>query len=202
MNDSSGIRSHSDRLRTICMTEVSERPSEAELDYRRGYAHGYAQAMDDLRPRCSKWLWDRVCEFFDGALARWSRQRGPLSFVLPPSFVAVGEPVRHALPQSHGSGDLGDEPGHFHPAKITRFKRNTGANKTGFVGVSYRPSHNLFYAKIKVHDRNDKLYIGSAKTARSAAILYDLKSIELYGSAVNFPDKTAEELAAERDSVL
>jgi hypothetical protein len=89
---------------------------------------------------------------------------------------------------------VNDTPGHYHPVKVTRFLRDSRANKTGFLGVSYRARDDLFYANIIDHSLGRRVYCGSSKTAEGAARLYDLKSIELYGNAINFPDASRDDL--------
>lgn len=71
------------------------------------------------------------------------------------------------------------------------FLRDTGRNKTGFLGVKWVERTCRFQAYIRDHKRlaGAKVYCGCAKTAEEAARLYDAKAREIYGrSAVtNFP---------------
>jgi len=60
----------------------------SELDFRRGYMHGYDSAMDDMRAaslRTEK-AWEKVVKFFDGALWKWRFMPGQLKRVEPPKY--------------------------------------------------------------------------------------------------------------------
>lgn len=64
--------------------------ASGEEDYRRGYWHGYSQAMDDIeaefkKRRGFKAAWQALAEFFDGALTHWRYRDRPGSLVPPPS---------------------------------------------------------------------------------------------------------------------
>lgn len=71
------------------------------------------------------------------------------------------------------------------------FLRDTGRNKTGFLGVKKRSGREGYAAFIRDYKTKGgaKVYCGCAKTAEEAARLYDAKAREIYGrSAVtNFP---------------
>jgi hypothetical protein len=85
----SRVRTHGDRLVTQLMSDVEEGGEAAqanELSYRRGYTHGYSQAMDDLQAGTFPPLWKKVCAFFDGALAKWRYAKGKLGHSFPPSY--------------------------------------------------------------------------------------------------------------------
>lgn len=72
-----------------------------------------------------------------------------------------------------------------------RFLRDTGANKTGFLGVKWIERLQRYYAYIRDKSQGGrKVYAGSGKTAEEAARAYDRKARELYGAGavVNFPD--------------
>lgn len=85
------------RLRAVTFSEFMNAPQppefvqrHAEERYRRGYWHGYSQAMDDLerasgRKRHSK-AWLRLARFFDGALSRWRYADHGGRIDMPPSF--------------------------------------------------------------------------------------------------------------------
>lgn len=83
------------------------------------------------------------------------------------------------------------KPGKRAHRRKTEFLRDTGANKTGFLGVKWIERHQRFYAFIRDHrNRNGaKVYCGTGKTAEDAARAYDRKARELYGSqaVLNFP---------------
>lgn len=70
----------------------------------------------------------------------------------------------------------------------------TGANKTGFIGVTFKRRTKMFEARIRVPDRKEKVYCGCGRTAAEAARHYDAKARELFGSSavVNFPIEEAE----------
>ena len=55
--------------------------------YRRGYRHGYGEAMDDLVQAGGKRsrAWDRLADFLDGPLYDWSKRR-TASMDMPPRF--------------------------------------------------------------------------------------------------------------------
>lgn len=61
-------------------------------------------------------------------------------------------------------------------------------NKTGFVGVTYKPKINKFYASITINNR--VVHLGNFETAVEAAKIRDLKATELFGNNIqlNFPD--------------
>lgn len=61
--------------------------TDHETQYRRGYRHGYGEAMDDLVRAGGKHsrAWDRLAEFADGPLYAWSAQR-TASLDMPPTF--------------------------------------------------------------------------------------------------------------------
>ena len=58
---------------------------DAERDYRRGYEHGYSQAMDDLRATCRPAAWMACAQFFDDVLTAWRYAR-PKFLEPPPKF--------------------------------------------------------------------------------------------------------------------
>lgn len=72
------------------MPVLTERERQiGEESYRRGYWHGYSQAMDDVPARLhrSAW-WGRMAHFFDRPLMTWRYARHEGRMVLPPSFSA------------------------------------------------------------------------------------------------------------------
>lgn len=90
-------------LRVVDFESLPDAPpfvtSAAEERYRRGYWHGYSQAMDDLRVAYSKsgthtarwWAaWQRVARFFDAALTRWRHESHKGNPTPPPHF-GVGQ---------------------------------------------------------------------------------------------------------------
>lgn len=67
------------------------RSAAGELDYRRGYLHGYSQAMDDLQAavkvyRAFARAWQCVAQFFDGDLWRWRYERSASNRSQPPAY--------------------------------------------------------------------------------------------------------------------
>ena len=64
---------------------------DTEEAYRRGYWHGYSQALDDVREHGpasvgkSAW-WQRLAKFFDGPLCRWRCKEHNGEFEIPPSY--------------------------------------------------------------------------------------------------------------------
>ena len=71
--------------------------ASGEADYRRGYHHGYSQAMDDLRADCKRSAWQTLAEWFDATLTRWRFAPRPVTFDIPPRF------VRHPRTPARGS---------------------------------------------------------------------------------------------------
>jgi hypothetical protein len=62
--------------------------SETESAYRRGYWHGFSEALDNLLHAGAKRsaAWVRVARFFDGPLSRWRHAHNPKMSQMPPSF--------------------------------------------------------------------------------------------------------------------
>lgn len=91
----------------------------------------------------------------------------------------------------------------YDAASVTQWHKENKTNITGFIGVTYRRKRGVFEARIRVHGRKEKLYIGSAPTAQEAAVLYDTKARELYGSGavLNFDISDHDEIHAESDRV-
>lgn len=60
---------------------------DEERSYRRGYIHGFSEAMDNLVPSNHKRsaLWLKLAKFFDEALMSW-RYSKDYSFQFPPKF--------------------------------------------------------------------------------------------------------------------
>lgn len=62
----------------------------SEESYRRGYWHGYSQALDDiaaLSPPTGKGkAWTRLARFYDTALMRWRHAPHAGNVVRPPSY--------------------------------------------------------------------------------------------------------------------
>ena len=80
------------------------RMTATERDYRRGYLHGYSQAMDDLRAanqahRSFARAWQSVARFFDGALARWRYDRA-CKYMTPPPYFRTADQVSVGRPES------------------------------------------------------------------------------------------------------
>lgn len=80
---------------------LNRRLSEhGELDYRRGYMHGYGAAMEDLRAavrglRGFAPAWAKVAAFFDGRLHDWRYRRARTNRDVPPQFHLVqAKPAR------------------------------------------------------------------------------------------------------------
>lgn len=96
-----------------------------------------------------------------------------------------------ALPPNHPDR----KPGKRAHRRKTEFLRDTGANRTGFLGVKWIERHQRFYAFIRDHrtGQGRKVYCGSGKTAEEAARAYDRKARELYGdkAVLNFPGGAA-----------
>lgn len=63
--------------------------------------------------------------------------------------------------------------------KRTQWHLDNGTNKTGFLGVTYKPRTNQYVAYINYGGK--KIYCGSAKAAEKAAEHYDLKALDLFG---------------------
>lgn len=84
------------------------------------------------------------------------------------------------------------KPGKNAHRRKTEFLRDTAANKTSFLGVTYRPGDDRYVARIRDHKTRGgaKVYCGSARTAEEAARAYDRKARELYGvrAVLNFPE--------------
>ena len=58
---------------------------DEEEAFRRGYWHGYSQALDDIEAAGGLTAaWSRVAKFFDGALSRWRYHGGQVD--VPPTF--------------------------------------------------------------------------------------------------------------------
>ncbi len=59
-----------------------------EIAYRRGYFHGFGEALDNLLQAGAKHsaAWTRVARFCDGPLHRWRYACNPKMSQLPPSF--------------------------------------------------------------------------------------------------------------------
>lgn len=59
-----------------------------ETAYRRGYWHGFSEALDNLIQAGAKRgaAWVRVARFFDGPLKRWRHTCNPEMSQMPPSF--------------------------------------------------------------------------------------------------------------------
>lgn len=56
-----------------------------------------------------------------------------------------------------------------------------------FKGVTFDPRRNIYYARIRIGDRQK--YLGATKTEEEAARIYDAKALELFGqfARLNFP---------------
>jgi len=44
---------------------------QQEIDFRRGYSHGFSEAMDVLRGVCDEASWMKLARFFDDQLTPW-----------------------------------------------------------------------------------------------------------------------------------
>lgn len=88
-----------DGVRVVDAAELLARPDapsfvdeRAEERYRRGYWHGYSQAIDDLHNACErhagKWpkAWSSVAAFLIEALTRWAYERHGGAVTMPPRF--------------------------------------------------------------------------------------------------------------------
>lgn len=67
-------------------------------------------------------------------------------------------------------------------------RMNINKNPTsGYYGVSFNKTRNMWWAYVSDHNKN--IFAGYAKTAIEAAVLYDKKAVELFGSStvLNFP---------------
>ena len=71
-------------------------------------------------------------------------------------------------------------------AELARMTINRNPT-SGYYGVSFHKTRNMWRAYISNHNKN--IFAGYAKTAIEAAVLYDKKAIELFGSdtVLNFP---------------
>lgn len=81
------------------------------------------------------------------------------------------------------------------PEDRARFHRDRRTNKTGFIGVTWKAREGMFVARIRVPGKKEKVWCGSSKTAKGAAIKYDIKARELFGvdAVVNFPEPALTE---------
>ena len=69
----------------------------------------------------------------------------------------------------------------YDAATVTRWHKEHKTNSTGFLGVTFLRKCGVYVARIRVHGRKEKLYVGIAATAEEAARMYDAKARELYG---------------------
>ena len=82
-------------------TWLSDRmEGEQESAFRRGYQHGYSQAMDDLKPGSRAPLWQAIARWFDDVLTPWrygkAQSMGPV-----PSFGASRRSPPPPAPAAH-----------------------------------------------------------------------------------------------------
>ena len=56
-----------------------------EAAFRRGYEHGFSQAMDNLRSACRPAAWQALAQWFDTVLTPWRYGR-PVPMDPPPSY--------------------------------------------------------------------------------------------------------------------
>jgi len=75
------------------------------------------------------------------------------------------------------------------PEHKAQWHKDNRTNKTGFIGVTWKPREKRFVARIRVPGRKEKVHCGIGKTAEEAAMKYDAKARELFGedAVTNFP---------------
>lgn len=74
------------------------------------------------------------------------------------------------------------------PKDKTQWHKDSGTNKTGFLGVKYSKRNKCYEAYIR-HPERGKVYCGMGKTPDEAAKKYDEKAREFFGAdaVTNFP---------------
>jgi len=86
--EASRLNASKDFLKELVVSieqEKKELVEYNEMSFRRGYLHGYSQAMDDMLQSSRKTVtaWEKVCNFFDGQLTAWRFKNNP-GFDFPP----------------------------------------------------------------------------------------------------------------------
>lgn len=77
------------------------------------------------------------------------------------------------------------------PRDKTEFHKREQTNKWGYLGVKFNKKSNRFQAYIRRDGR--KVYCGQSTTPEGAALLYDTKAIEFFGTdaVTNFESRPA-----------
>jgi len=90
----------------------------------------------------------------------------------------------------------------FLVSKAAQGKGGKSTKKTTYIGVRYEPKNQHKWHSIIKHNRKNQ-YLGSYEKEEYAALAYDKRAIEIYGTdaIVNFPNLTLKEICKKMEKI-